>query len=175
MALTRKTANALGAITCAALMAYALFAQHVLGLEPCPLCVLQRLAMITLGVIFLVAFLHDAGDVGAKVYGVLIFVAAAIGGSIAARHVSLQNLPPSEVPDCGPGLDYMLSSFPLGEALNMILSGSGECAEIVWSFLGFSMPAWVFASFVFLGVAGFLCNVHLRGGRAGPTPGRAHA
>jgi disulfide bond formation protein DsbB len=154
-------ANGIGAIACAACMAYALFAQHVLGLEPCPLCVLQRVAMIALGLVFLVAFLHNPERVGAKVYGVLIFLAAAVGGSISARHVWLQNLPPSEVPDCGPGLEYMLSSFPLGETLNMILSGSGECAEIVWSFLGFSMPAWVFASFVFLGVAGFLSNLHL--------------
>ena len=159
--MTRKMANGIGAIACAACMAYALFAQHVLGLEPCPLCVLQRVAMIALGLVFLVAFLHNPERVGAKVYGVLIFLAAAVGGSISARHVWLQNLPPSEVPDCGPGLEYMLSSFPLGETLNMILSGSGECAEIVWSFLGFSMPAWVFASFVFLGVAGFLSNLHL--------------
>ncbi len=117
--------------------------------------------MIALGFVFLVAFLHDPGRTGARIYGVLIFLAAAAGGSISARHVWLQNLPPSEVPDCGPGLEYMLSSFPLAETLNMVLSGSGECADTVWSFLGFSMPAWVFASFVFLGVAGFLSNLHL--------------
>jgi len=144
-------------------MAYALFAQYVLGLEPCPLCVLQRVAMIALGLVFLGAFVHNPGRVGARFYGVLLFLVAAVGGSISARHVWLQNLPPSEVPDCGPGLEYMLSSFPLGESLNMILSGSGECADVVWSFLGFSMPAWVFASFVFLGVAGFLSNLHLAG------------
>ena len=119
--------------------------------------------MIALGLVFVAAFLHDPGRIGARIYAVLLFLVAALGGSIAARHVWLQNLPPSEVPDCGPGLEYMLNSFPLGESLNMILSGSGECADVVWSFLGFSMPAWVFASFVFLGVAGFLSNLHLAG------------
>ncbi len=117
--------------------------------------------MIALGLVFVAAFLHDPGRIGARIYGVLLFLVAAIGGSIAARHVWLQNLPPGDVPDCGPGLEYMLNSFPLGESLNMILSGSGECADVVWSFLGFSMPAWVFVAFVFLGVAGFLSNLHL--------------
>ena len=163
MAVTRKLANGIGAIACAACMAYALFAQYVLGLDLCPLCVLQRVAMIALGLVFVAAFLHDPGRIGARIYAVLLFLVAALGGSIAARHVWLQNLPASEVPDCGPGLEYMLNSFPLGESLNMILSGSGECADVVWSFLGFSMPAWVFASFVFLGVAGFLSNLHLSG------------
>ncbi|MGW8370244.1 MAG: disulfide bond formation protein B [Gammaproteobacteria bacterium] len=161
MAVTRRMANGIGALFCAGCMGYALFAQHVLGLEPCPLCILQRVAMIALGLAFFVAFLHDPGRLGARIYGVLIFLVAAIGGSVSARHFRLQNLPPDQVPDCGPGLDYMLSSFPLGETLKMVLSGSGECAKIVWSFLGFSMPAWVFACFVFLGVAGFLANQHL--------------
>ena len=76
--------------------------------------------MIALGLVFVAAFLHDPGRVGARIYGVLLFLVAALGGSISARHVWLQNLPPSDVPDCGPGLEYMLNSFPLGESLNMI-------------------------------------------------------
>ena len=130
MAVTRKLANGIGAIAFAACMAYALFAQYVLGLEPCPLCVLQRVAMIALGLVFLGAFVHNPGRVGARFYGVLLFLVAAVGGSISARHVWLQNLPEDKVPACGPGLGYMLDAFPLGEALTMVFSGSAILTRV---------------------------------------------
>ncbi len=161
----RRLVNGLLALVCAALMGFALYAQYILELEPCPLCILQRVAMISAGLIFLLAFLHGPGKVGARVYGVLAGVAAAIGAAIAGRHQWLQGLPPGEVPACGPGLEYMLDVFPLTEALRRTFTGSGECAEVVWRFLGLSMPGWVLVWFVFLGIAALVVNL--------PSPDRS--
>lgn len=146
-----RVANALGALVCAGLMGFALYAQHGLGLEPCPLCVLQRVAVIATGLVFAIAALHGPGRAGRLVYGALALLAAAAGAGVAGRHAWLQSLPADQVPACGPGLDFMLNSFGLGEVLAMVLSGSGECAEIAWSFLGLSMPAWVLIWCVALG------------------------
>ena len=147
----RRLWNALGVLIAVALMAYALYQQHVVGLEACPLCILQRFALIALGAVFLVAALHAPVGRGARAYGVLGLIAAGTGIGIAGRHVYLQNLPPDAVPACGPGFDYMIDAFPPMEALRMIFTGSGECAEVNWSFLGLSMPAWVLIWFVLLG------------------------
>jgi disulfide bond formation protein DsbB len=141
------------------MMGFALYAQHVLLLDPCPLCVLQRVAVIGLGIVFLIAALHDPSGWGRRVYAVLLGLFAADGATVAGWHVRLQNLPPSEVPSCGPGLDYMLENFPLGEAMRMVFQGSGECAEVAWSFLGLSMPAWVFIGVTGLGIAGIWNNL----------------
>ena len=146
-----RQANFAGFVACAGLMAYALFAQYGLQLEPCPLCVFQRVAVIVLGLLFLVAALHDPGPVGRRVYGALQALVAAAGAGVAARHVWLQNLPADQVPACGPGLDFMMDAFGIGEVVRMVLSGSGECADISWSFLGLSMPAWVLVACVVLG------------------------
>lgn len=140
-------------------MGFALFAQHVLLLEPCPLCVLQRVAVISIGIVFLIAALHDSTGFSRIIYAGLLALAAAGGLAIAGRHAWLQQLPEDQVPACGPGLDYMLETFPLGEALKMVFSGSGECAEIVWQFLGLSMPAWVVLWVVGLGVTGVWNNL----------------
>jgi disulfide bond formation protein DsbB len=140
---SRRILNSAGFAVCCGLMGFALFAQHVLLLDPCPLCVLQRVAVISLGVLFLLAALHDPAGSGRIVYAVLLGIAALGGAGIAGWHARLQRLPADEVPACGPGLDYMLDNFPIADALKMVFSGSGECAEIVWQFLGLSMPAWV--------------------------------
>ncbi len=158
----RRALNGLLALACALLMAYALYAQYVLELEPCPLCVFQRVAMIAAGLIFLSAFVHGPGNAGARVYGSLAALAAVSGAAVAGRHVWLQGLPEDEVPACGPGLDYMLDVFPLGEALRMVFTGSGECADIDWQFLGLSMPTWVLIWFVLLAAAALLINLPAR-------------
>lgn len=151
---SRRVLNFAGFAICAGLMGFALYAQHVLLLDPCPLCVLQRVATIAVGIIFLVAALHHPHAWGRSVYAVLLFLAAGGGAAVAGWHWRLQNLPESEVPACGPGLDYMLDNFPLTEALQMVFKGSGECADVVWSFLGLSMPAWVFIWMIGLGSVG---------------------
>ena len=140
---TVRGGNLAGALACAGMMAAALYFQHVLGMEPCPLCVFQRVATIALGAIFLIAAIQNPKAIGGAVYAVLLFLVAAAGVGVAARHVWLQNLPKDQVPACGPDLDFMLETFPLMEVLSTVLSGSGECADIAWQFLGLSMPAWV--------------------------------
>ncbi|MBX3726948.1 MAG: disulfide bond formation protein B [Xanthomonadales bacterium] len=138
----------LGFLACAGLMAYALYAQHVLGLEPCPLCIFQRVAVIATGGVLLAAALHGPAAAGRWVYALLAATAAALGAGVAGRHVWLQSLPADQVPACGPGLDYMMEAFPLSQTLRMVFSGSGECAEVDWTFLGLSMPAWTLICFV---------------------------
>ena len=153
-----RIGNALGFLACAGLMAYALYAQHVLGLEPCPLCVFQRVAVIGLGLIFALAALHGPGLAARRIYAALLFAAAAAGAGVSGRHLWLQSLPPERVPACGPGLDYMLESFPLAEMLQTVLSGSGECAQVDWRFLGLAMPAWVLICVTGLGILGVWNN-----------------
>jgi disulfide bond formation protein DsbB len=125
------------------MMGFALYAEHILLLTPCPLCVLERVAVISLGIIFLIAALHNPSGVGKSIYATLVLLAAGSGIGVASWHVWIQNLPADKVPSCGPGLDYMLDAFPLSETLRMVFTGSGECADVVWQFLGLSMPAWV--------------------------------
>ncbi len=147
-----RAGNLIGFLACAGLMAYALYVQHGLGFEPCPLCIFQRVAVIMLGAVFALAALHDPGAAGRRVYGVAAAVAAVAGAGVAGRHLWLQSLPPDQVPSCGPGLEYMLESFPFTEMLRTVLSGSGECAQVDWRFLGLAMPAWVLISVVTLGL-----------------------
>ena len=148
----RRIVNFAGSAVCCGLMGFALFAQHVLLLDPCPLCVFQRVAVISIGVIYLVAALHNPSGAGRFVYGVLLALAAAGGATVAARHAWLQQLPPDQVPSCGPGLDYMLDTLPFTEVLGKVFRGSGECAEVNWSWLGLSMPEWTLLCFVLLAV-----------------------
>jgi disulfide bond formation protein DsbB len=145
-------------------MGYALFAQHVQGYEPCPLCMFQRVAMVGLGLVFLIAGLHSPPGALARVYAVLGVAVAGLGAAIAGRHVYIQNLPPDRVPECTPGLDYLVEVFPLTEVVRKVLTGSGECAEVDWSFLGLSMPAWVLVWFVLLGGLAVVTNWSRLGG-----------
>jgi disulfide bond formation protein DsbB len=140
------------------MMSFALYAQYVLYLEPCPLCVFQRIATILVGIGFLLAALHNPERIGARVYGILIALFAAFGVSVAAWHVRLQGLPPDEVPGCGPGFEYIMDNFALFDALSMIFQGSGECADVVWRMFGLSMPTWVFIGLSGLGLAALWNN-----------------
>lgn len=158
MPVNPRTGNLLAALACAGLMGYALYSQHVLGYEPCPLCIFQRVAVLALGAVFLLAAVHGPGPRGRRAYSLPLLLAAAGGAGVAGRHLWLQSLPPERVPACGPGLDYMLESFPFTEVLQTVLSGSGECAEINWRFLGLAMPAWVLISLVLLGAFGVWNN-----------------
>lgn len=155
--------NLLGFLACTGMMAYALYAEYQLYMEPCPLCVFQRMAVIGLGIVFLLAALHNpSGNTGRSIYSLGIFAATASGIGVAGRHVWLQSLPPDKVPACGPGFGYIIDSFPLSEALAMIFTGSGECATVDWSFLGLSMPAWVLISVLLLGGLGLWNNFFRR-------------
>jgi disulfide bond formation protein DsbB len=143
-------------LVCVALMVTALIMQYTLKLEPCPLCIFQRVFVVALGIIALIAALHDPGLAWRRVYGVLIVIFGVLGMLVAGRHVWLQNLPADQVPECGPGLAYMLDAFPLTEALSLVFRGSGECADVQWVFLGLTIPGWTLVIFIAFTIFGLL-------------------
>ena len=152
------------AVACASLLGWALYKQHVDFVDPCPLCVLQRIAFLWAGLVGLVAAAHGPGRAGQWIYGILLSIGAAAGMALAGRHVWLQNLPADQVPDCGMGLNYMLETMPVLDALREVLYGAGECAEVMWTFLGISIPGWalIWFSIFTLGTIGILIRSHLR-------------
>ena len=139
---------------CVGLMSVALYMQHILELEPCNLCILQRVMVIVVALSALIAAIHGSKDLGIKVYGSLIALSATIGGGISSRQLWLQSLPEDQVPACGASLDYLLDVFSLTEALSMVLAGDGECAKILWRFLGISIPGWTLIGFMGLAAIG---------------------
>ncbi len=151
--LTNRAVNGLIALAVAGLIGFALWQQHAMGLDPCPLCVFQRLAFIAAGLVALAAAMHGPRRAGRYFYAAGIVLAAVAGAVVAIRHLWLQSLPADQVPACGPGLEYLLDSFPLAEALNIVFAGSGECATVDWQFLGLSMPGWTLIWYVLLGAA----------------------
>ncbi|MGD9597356.1 MAG: disulfide bond formation protein B [Steroidobacteraceae bacterium] len=158
MTLQGRTGNLVGAAACAAMLAYALYAEKVLGLAPCPLCMFQRVGVLAMGIVFAIAALHGPRRGGARVYAVLVILAAATTAAVAARHVYVQALPPGAVPACGATLDFLLEAFPLFEVIRKVMTGGGECARIDWRLLGLSMPAWVLVASTLLGVYGACVN-----------------
>jgi disulfide bond formation protein DsbB len=154
----RRLLNAAGVVAVVGLMAYALYTQYALGLEACPLCIFQRMALIALGCVMLAAALHAPTGVGVRAYALLGVLAALVGAGISARHVWIQNSPPGDGPGCGPGLSYMLEAFPIFDTVKMVFTGSGECATVNWTLLGLSMPAWVLICFAILGTVVVVAN-----------------
>lgn len=166
--MSARPANLLGFLACAALLGYAYYAQFVLHLDPCPLCIFQRVGIFATGIVFLIAAVHGAKAWGRRVYAALIALAAAATIGVAARQLYIQSLPPDAVPTCGASLRFMLKVLPLKDVLVKVLSGSGECAKIDWRFLGLAMPAWVLIAAVALGAFGIWVN-----GRRRPPAARA--
>ena len=158
--MTARRGNLLGFLVCGCLLGYAYYSQFMLHLEPCPLCIFQRIGIFALGVLFLIAALHDPAAWGRRVYAVLLGLTALATIAVAARHLYIQSLPPDSVPACGASLDFMLKVFSLSEVLVKVLTGSGECAKINWSFLGLAMPGWVLISALALGALGVWTNLH---------------
>jgi disulfide bond formation protein DsbB len=150
--------NFAGFGACVALLAYALYTQYGLGLEPCPLCIFQRIAIAALGVVFLLAALHDPRGWGMRVYAFLIGLSALSAIGVAGRHLYVQHLPPGSLPSCGAPLEVLLKFTPVTEVIRKVLTGSGECSEVTWRFLGLAMPAWVLICALVLGVVGFAAN-----------------
>ncbi len=146
-----RTRFLLGFLACVALLMYAVFVQIHDRLEPCPLCIFQRVAFAALGVVLLIGGLHaPKGRGGRRAYGVVATITSLVGIVIAGNHVRLQHLPPDQVPACGPGLDYMLDVMPVSGVIRRVMTGSGECANVDWAFLGISMPGWSLLCFVVL-------------------------
>ena len=145
-----------GFLICAGLMAAALYFQYGMQLEPCPLCIFQRVFVIATGLILMAGALHNPGKVGRRVYGGLAALAAGLGAGFAGRHVWIENLPFDRQPGCGYSLNDMLESFPLLKTLKLVLEGSGGCGQITWSFLGLSMPSWTLVFFIGFALLGLM-------------------
>jgi disulfide bond formation protein DsbB len=160
--LDRRRVNLLGFAACAGALAFALFAQYGLKLTPCHLCIFQRVEVLILGLVFLLAAIHNPGDGGARVYGVLVGVAALLTAVTAGRHVWIQMQPPGSVPGCGADLAFMLDVFPLMQVIIKVFKAGGECAKIDFSFLGISFPGWVLLFVTILGSVGIWGNWKLK-------------
>jgi len=156
--MTRRSLNLLGLICCAGLLGYAYYVQGVLRIEPCPLCIFQRIGIAASGLLFLLAWLHSPGNWGARAYGVLLTAAAVLTMGVAGRHIWIQHLPDDAVPACGASLKFMLDVFPLSDVIRKVLTGSGECHQVTWAFLGLSMPTWVLLAAAGLGGLGLYAN-----------------
>jgi protein dithiol:quinone oxidoreductase len=160
--MTARAANTLGFLACAGLLAYAYYAQFILHLEPCPLCIFQRVGVFATAIFFVLAAAHDPAGWGRRVYALLVALAALATVGVAARQLYIQSLPPGSVPACGASLDFMLKVFPLTDVLEKVLTGSGECAKVDWRFLGLAMPAWVLIAALGLGGWGLWANLRHR-------------
>jgi disulfide bond formation protein DsbB len=136
------------ALACALALAAALYLQHVVGLEPCPLCIFQRIGVMAVGAISLLAAFMAPRGVASRAGGVLLALAALGGGVVSARHVWLQHMPADQVPACGPGLNYLVDTLPFSQVLVKVFKGSGECAVVDWTFLGISLPEMTGAFFL---------------------------
>jgi protein dithiol:quinone oxidoreductase len=156
--ISRRSINFGGFLICAGLIAYALYAQLRLGLDPCPLCIFQRIGIAALGMVFLIAALHNPRRWGARLYAGLIALAALATLAVAARQLYIQHLPPGAIPSCGAPLAVMLKFMPLTAVIRRVLTGSGECGIVNWTFLGLAMPAWVLIWAACLGGAGCIAN-----------------
>lgn len=152
-----------GLVICVASMLFAvLYLERTLYLDPCPLCILDRVVIMSLGVLFLLALLHGPRTIFAKINGVLCILLSAVGIGLASRHIWLQNLPKDQVPECGPDLYFMLDTLPLFETLKKTLTGSGSCADVSWTFVDLTIPEQTLILFVILMVLSVIQTVRPR-------------
>jgi len=148
-----RVACALAALAGAGLLGFGYYLQHIKGIEPCPLCLVQRAFFYLLIVVFMLCAIHGPGNLGRRLYGFVAMLLAIGGFATASRQVWLQHLPADKVPACGPDLAYMLENLPLARTLEKLFAGSGQCAEVQWTFLHLSIPEWSlgwFAAFFLL-------------------------
>ena len=146
---------------CVGLLSFSLFLQHVKDLDPCPLCISQRVAILILGIVALSAAGHNPGCLGFRIYSFLVSLFGAVGVALAARQIWIQHIPPDEVPSCMPDIGYLVDILPFAELVEIMLTGTGGCAEVQWMFLGLSIPSWtflVFIGFVVIGLFEFIRN-----------------
>jgi disulfide bond formation protein DsbB len=139
------------ALVCVAMLAFGLYLQHGLGLEPCPMCIVQRYALILVAVC--AALAGATARKGLMLgFGGVALLFAGFGAFVAARQSWLQWYPP-EIVSCGRDFYGMIETFPLKRAVPMIFKGSGDCTKVDWTFLGGSIANWSFLWFALFSVA----------------------
>ncbi len=147
--LTIRKVNLYIFLACVFLMLVASFYfEAYLKLEPCPLCMTQRGFVVLVGLFAFAAWAHNPRALGRRVYASLGILSGILGAIVAGRHTWLQSLPADQQPACGPSLEYMFEVLPFSEALRVLFQGDGNCAEILWSLLGLSIPAWTLVGFM---------------------------
>ncbi|MGE0384716.1 MAG: disulfide bond formation protein B [Gammaproteobacteria bacterium] len=164
----RRLPFAVIAAGCAALLAYGFHLQFVQFQEPCPMCILQRYFYMLAMLFCLAGAVHGARGRARAVHAALVAAASLGGGGVAARQVWLQHLPPDRVPECGPGLDFMLQIYPWHEAILKAFKGTGDCALVTWTFLGLSIAEWSLACFALMAAAAIGVALRSRGAARGP-------
>lgn len=147
--LTVRTWLFTGFAACAGLLGFALYLQYFVNLEPCPLCMLQRVAFIALGLVFLIGALHAPGRTGVRVYAGIAILTAATGIGLAARHTWLQYNPP-QFASCAGDLTSQLERLPLGRVIANAIRATGDCARVDWSLMGLSIAEWSLIWFAIL-------------------------
>ena len=152
MGIQRRWTHAAMFAVCSGLIIFAMYLQHAMDLEPCPMCILQRYAFIGVGMFALLATIHNPQKWGRWIYSGLLVVVSGLGAGVAARHAWLEHNPP-QIFDCGADLAFMVDAFPLSQALPMIFRGSGDCTEVLWRFLGLSIAEWALIWFLIFVVA----------------------
>ncbi|OOG45725.1 disulfide bond formation protein B [Rhodanobacter sp. C01] len=140
-----------GFLICASLLGFALFAEYHWSMFPCPLCIFQRVAFIVMAFFFLLGALHAPRGGLRWVYAGGALLGSLFGIAVAGRHLWIQSLPADQIPSCGPPLDYLFSAFPFAKVLQLVFTGSGECAKVE-PILGLPMPAWTLLWFIVLAV-----------------------
>ena len=148
MLLTTRNLLLLIWVGCILLIVIALYMQYFMDLVPCALCMTQRVFIIAVGIVALIAWLHQPSSIGLKIYASLGGLMTIIGSGFSSRHLWLQSLPEDQAPACGPSLSYLLDAFPISEALTLLLRGDGNCAESVWSVFGVTIPGWTLIAFI---------------------------
>lgn len=142
--------NALIILVCSLALGFALILEYAFGYLPCPLCMIQRLCVVMLGSIATLALLFKATGLYRQLGALLMGLSALLGAFFSSRQLWLQSLPADAVPSCSPGVDYIFDTMPLSKALLVMMQGSGDCAEVVWRFLGLSIAGWVLLVFLLL-------------------------
>jgi protein dithiol:quinone oxidoreductase len=151
-----------GALFASGLMGFGLFLQYVEHQDPCPLCMVQRVIFIAILLAFALAALHGPQRAGERAYAALVGLLSLTGVGVASRHIWIQHLPADQVPACGPGLDYMLNTFPMAEVLKELMHGSGECAVKGWTFLTLGIPEWSLLCYIALAVWAVLIAIRAK-------------
>jgi disulfide bond formation protein DsbB len=161
MRITPRIAFAAIFLVCVSLIAFGLlYLQEEKGLEPCPMCILQRYAFAAIGLVALAGAIHGPRGIALKIYGGLVALFAIVGGGVAIRHSYLQHFPP-KMESCGTDLEFLVNTFPISQALPKIFAGTGSCSKVDWTLLGLSIPEWALAWFaIFLAMSVWIAFVH---------------